>query len=237
MIKYTILYKNGKTWNGKCTMLRDIGTHKLEPRCGYDIPVWVSVDNKTLSDGDIVRFMLGAGDSGGNYTSHSTYRILGGRFMMLIDVVYTSIRPTRTPNPASVTKKQKKFDKAYAEWAADKYSKAFPLGPGGADCSKQAYKKWLWEQKQVGPDGWITWHGGECPVPGDAKVEVKFRCGETNDRLEAGMWGWWESGGGHIIVAYRLLDEEGKPVKYSEPKKTPIKVTYTFWLGAFGEVD
>lgn len=290
MIKYTILYKNGKTWNGKCTMLRDIGTHKLEPRCGYDIPVWVSVDNKTLSDGDIVRFMLGAGDSGGNYTSHSTYRILGGRFMMLIDVVYTSIRPTRTPNPASVTKKQKKFDEEYVEWAADKYSKAFPLGPGGADCSKQAYKKWLWEQKQAElksvlketsldefvrvdvpdgfstSDGWIPWHGGECPVPGDAKVEVKFRCGETNDRLEAGRWrwGWGPGDGSHSIVAYRLLGEDGKPIKHSKPKKlnikvtiqlpgqidpvalpitiklsydTPIKTTYTFWLEAFGEID
>lgn len=237
MSKYTILYKNGKTWNGKCNLLRDIRTHKLEPRCGYDIPVWVSIDNKSLSDGDIIRFVLDVEDNGDNYTRYSTYRILGGgRFMMLVDTVDTPIKPTRKPNPASVTKKQKAFDKAYAEWI-EMQADLNQGRRGGLDISIKAYKKWLWEQKQVSPDGWITWHGGECPVPYDAKVEVKFRCGETNDRLVAGRWRWGKGDGSHSIVAYRLLGEGGKPVKYSEPKKAPIKVTYTFWLGAFGEID
>jgi hypothetical protein len=49
---------------------------------------------------------------------------------------------------------------------------------GNGDTSIKAYKKWLWEQKQATPDGWITWHGGECPVPKGTMVHVKFRCGE-----------------------------------------------------------
>lgn len=223
MIKYTILYKNGKTWNGKAETRADIRVYcwnLIKQKRDVLHVTWIE------NDGDVCVVWPRLSYTGAPTLASS-----------ILCSDHYNIKPTRTPNPASVTKKQKKFDEDYAEWAADKYSKAFPLGPGGADCSKQAYKKWLWEQKQVGPDGWITWHGGECPVPGDAKVEVKFRCGETNDRLEAGRWGWWESGGGHIIVAYRLLDEEGKPVKYSEPKKTPIKVTYTFWLGAFGEIS
>lgn len=28
-------------------------------------------------------------------------------------------------------------------------------------------------------DGWIAWSGGECPVDQDAKVETKYRDGET----------------------------------------------------------
>lgn len=208
MIKYTILYKNGKTWKGKAAKIGDI-------------PI-VNCTALFFKQGNVIKV----------YTPIAGYGIRRWSYRFTLEV-----NQPRKPNPASVTKKQKKFDEEYVEWVSNKFRRANSFGIPGADCSKQAYKKWLWEQKQVGPDGWITWHGGECPVPGDAKVEVKFRCGETNDRLEAGRWGWWESGGGHIIVAYRLLDEEGKPVKYSEPKKTPIKVTYTFWLGAFGEIS
>lgn len=264
MIKYTILYKNGKTWNGKAETRADIMVYcwnLIKQKRDVLHVTWIETDGGI----SVVWPRL-------SYTGAPTLA------SSILCSDHYNIRPTRTPNPASVTKKQKKFDKAYVEWAADKYSKAFPLGPGGADCSKQAYKKWLWEQKQAElksvlketsldefvrvdvpdgfstSDGWIPWHGGECPVPGDAKVGVKFRCGETNDGLEAGRWGWGPGGGDHIIVAYRLLDEEGKHIKVTtqlpgqiDPVAlpitiklsydTPIKTTYTFWLGAFGEVD
>jgi hypothetical protein len=207
MIKYTILYKNGKTWNGKA--------EKVE-----DIPI-VSCTALFFKQTNITKVYI---PSAGYGLRRWSYRFnLGGN-------------EPRKPNPASITKKQKAFDKAYAEWT----DKVFSLvGGGGADTSIKAYKKWLWEQKQVGPDGWISWHGGECPVAGDARVDIQFRCGVEHKATYAGiwLWGWGKKSHNYDIVAYRLLDEDGKPVKYSEPKKTPIKVTYTFWLGAFGEID
>jgi hypothetical protein len=60
-------------------------------------------------------------------------------------------------------------------------------------------------------DGWIEWSGGECPVPVDAEVEIKFASGEYDDALPAGRWDWRHismSGGkpslGNII-AYRVV--------------------------------
>lgn len=38
-------------------------------------------------------------------------------------------------------------------------------------------------------DGWITWHGGECPVGGDTLVETMFGDG-TGSVDNAGVWGW-----------------------------------------------
>jgi hypothetical protein len=210
MIKYTILYKNGKTWNGKA--------EKVE-----DIPI-VSCTALFFKQTNITKVYI---PSAGYGLRRWSYRFnLGGN-------------EPRKPNPASITKKQKAFDKAYARWIEMQAD----LNQGRRlDISIKAYKKWLWEQKQkqAGPDGWIPWYGGEyskCPLPYNTQVEVKFRCGDTNDTLPAGDWDWGGGDGGHVIVAYRLLGEENKPVKYSEPKKAPIKVTYTFWLGAFGEID
>jgi hypothetical protein len=188
MIKYTILYKNGKTWNGKA--------EKVE-----DIPI---VDCAALffKQSNITKVYI---PSTGYGLRRWSYRFsLEGN-------------APRTPNPASVTKKQKKFDEDYARWVRDWHLR------GSSDITMQAYKKWLWEQKQAGPDGWIPWGGGKCPVPYPTEVEVKFRCGLTNKTPPAGDWDWGGGDGGHVIVAYRLLGEENKPVKYSEPKKAPIK--------------
>lgn len=55
-------------------------------------------------------------------------------------------------------------------------------------------------------NGWIEWHGGECPVDSDAIVEVKFR----NQNLyqfhsdRAGDFYWSHDGFGYDIIAYRL---------------------------------
>lgn len=55
-------------------------------------------------------------------------------------------------------------------------------------------------------DGWIEWAGGECPVDGDAIVEVKYRkpspLNFNNDR--AGDFSWSHHGFGGDIIAYRL---------------------------------
>ena len=55
-------------------------------------------------------------------------------------------------------------------------------------------------------DGWIGWAGGECPVDGDAIVEVKYRKTNpyqfNNDR--AGDFTWSHHGIDGDIIAYRL---------------------------------
>lgn len=38
-------------------------------------------------------------------------------------------------------------------------------------------------------DGWIEWHGGECPVDPDTVVEVRFGTPKPY-RGEAGIWSW-----------------------------------------------
>lgn len=55
-------------------------------------------------------------------------------------------------------------------------------------------------------DGWIDWHGGECPVDSDAIVEVKYRKPNpyqfNNER--AGDVAWSHDGFDGDIIAYRL---------------------------------
>lgn len=78
--------------------------------------------------------------------------------------------------------------------------------------TKQQYESALAASKSVvGHDGWIQWAGGECPVDGDAIVEVKFRNPSqyqfNNDR--AVDFNWSHDGFGGDIIAYRLR----KPTK------------------------
>lgn len=58
----------------------------------------------------------------------------------------------------------------------------------------------------VGHNGWINWHGGECPVDSDAIVEVKYRKPNpyqlNNER--AGDFAWAHDGIDDDIIAYRL---------------------------------
>lgn len=55
-------------------------------------------------------------------------------------------------------------------------------------------------------DGWIEWAGGECPVDGDAIIEVKYRnpspLNFNHDR--AGDFSWLHHGFDSDIIAYRL---------------------------------
>ncbi len=38
---------------------------------------------------------------------------------------------------------------------------------------------------------WIKWHGGECPVPPDTKVGLRFRSGATESGYIADDYAWW----------------------------------------------
>lgn len=69
----------------------------------------------------------------------------------------------------------------------------------------------------VDDDGWIEWHGGECPVELGTLVDIKTKDGDISTRLHAGMESWeddseggscalnWCSDiGDGTIIAYRL---------------------------------
>ena len=55
------------------------------------------------------------------------------------------------------------------------------------------------------PGDWIEWHGGECPVAADTKVEVKFSDGIMDDAENADFWTWPHYVHGRDIIAYRVL--------------------------------
>lgn len=56
-------------------------------------------------------------------------------------------------------------------------------------------------------NGWIDWHGGECPVDSDTIAEVKYRNPNpfqfNNDR--AGDFTWSHDGNAGDIIAYRIV--------------------------------
>lgn len=54
-------------------------------------------------------------------------------------------------------------------------------------------------------DGWITWHGGVCPIGTDVVVDVRFDEGSVwLDRI-AGELSWSHFSGASNIVAYRVV--------------------------------
>ena len=61
-------------------------------------------------------------------------------------------------------------------------------------------------KKIYGP--WIKWHGGECPVPPETIVGVKFRKGVLWLLGCAGGYYWRHGGGDDDIVEYRTFTEQ-----------------------------
>lgn len=62
------------------------------------------------------------------------------------------------------------------------------------------------EQQERG-DGWIEWGGGNCPVPENSRVDIKFRDGDIG--LEQGPnWDWSHLGYRSDIIAYRIIPEQ-----------------------------
>lgn len=60
---------------------------------------------------------------------------------------------------------------------------------------------------RLSPDGWIEWNGGDCPVPPNTEILVKYRSGmiSCTNALTAGATFWGSSGNGWDIVAYRVV--------------------------------
>ena len=66
---------------------------------------------------------------------------------------------------------------------------------------------------------WIEWKGGDCPVPPDTRVKVRFRNG-TETTGPAGWWVWMLGSLGVDIVAYRVIgstqDAVNHPSHYTD---------------------
>lgn len=74
--------------------------------------------------------------------------------------------------------------------------------------------------KRADADGWIAWHGGECPVDGDTMVEVKMYAGSIRKTTASKLyWGWYNADEAYVsnIIAYRIV----QPAQ-SEPKQPEI---------------
>ena len=60
--------------------------------------------------------------------------------------------------------------------------------------------------KIYGP--WVKWDGGECPVPLDTIVEVKFRDGDSQSGHPAYAYYWHHDGDGADILTYCIIAEQ-----------------------------
>lgn len=62
---------------------------------------------------------------------------------------------------------------------------------------------------------WIEWAGGECPVPPDTVIEVRFREGNNGGPPSpAGWWDWGHSAAfpdDYEILAYRVVPAADTP--------------------------
>ena len=61
-------------------------------------------------------------------------------------------------------------------------------------------------KKIYGP--WVKWHGGECPVPDDTRVEVKCRSGKVLEPLLAYRYSWSHIDSNSDIVEYHTVTEQ-----------------------------
>ena len=85
----------------------------------------------------------------------------------------------------------------------------------------QAYKKWLWERKQT---------------------ELKSVLKETSLNEFVKIWDgvyrpWKDVAIGKFHHLAGEVAESASPITLKLSYDKPIKTTYTFWLGAFGEID
>jgi len=68
------------------------------------------------------------------------------------------------------------------------------------------------EQQEKEGDGWIEWGGGECPVPDNTRVQVKFLDGYAPVVAEPQYLRWQTLGLGVAgdIIAYRVIENDGR---------------------------
>lgn len=68
------------------------------------------------------------------------------------------------------------------------------------------------------PEGFIAWHGGECPVNKDAVVGLMFRDGDVFEKLsrKAGCYRWQHDGTSSDIIGYKIIEPAYRPFANAE---------------------
>jgi hypothetical protein len=74
-----------------------------------------------------------------------------------------------------------------------------------------------WLLVEADSDGWIKHEGDKCPLPDDARCEVKFADGFTGRTLNAGYYGWSGLPNYTKISHYRPILAEPEKVQEPEP--------------------
>ena len=254
MIKYTILYKNGKTWNGKARYLEDV-----------PVP-----NNAVLMMFRDVECYVCRPSCDGSW------------FDVLFVPELSKIKPPRKPNPKSKTKKQKALEDGYHRWVRDWHhrgSSDITMQAYKKWLYEQSQEKYLSEVAGALPEykvalytntdkqdngDWLPWSGGECPVPKGTMAHVKYRDGEeaicTVSLLDTDA-GFKRIGeGGRVatnwyilpgfsfdedIIAYKLYEEETSPnepqkitfasgatISFEQPIETPVDIKIN-WEGVY----
>jgi hypothetical protein len=76
--------------------------------------------------------------------------------------------------------------------------------PAAASCGGE-----FWNIVEADADGWIPFGGGECPMPGDEKCEVRISIGEAFGAMKSKSWVWTnKASSDKCIVAYRPICAE-----------------------------
>ena len=137
--------------------------------------------------------------------------------MKLIDLLVQELpKRDRWPDGALNATQDKDGEVCFSEGAIPEFG--FASWTGGDWCGNEFHTitasdyataiitREQYESALAASEGWIDWHGGECPVDSDAIVEVKYRKPNpyqfNNDR--AGDYIWLHTGSGGDIIAYRL---------------------------------
>lgn len=86
---------------------------------------------------------------------------------------------------------------------------AFPPVPFDDWCGEHQVKAEAIAAPKPDADGWIEWHGGECPLAPEASTEVRLRGfaeGVAGVRM-ASNWDW-TTRSHYPIIAYRVVRED-----------------------------
>jgi len=57
------------------------------------------------------------------------------------------------------------------------------------------------------PEGFTSWDGGECPIPGDTRFEMILRNGYMFTGLSSSCR-WWHNNMHNDIIAYRVIEDD-----------------------------
>lgn len=95
------------------------------------------------------------------------------------------------------------------------------------------YDDEAWRVVDADDEGWIKWNDGECPLPKNAKVDLKWKFGGDNYKNHADGWNW-EGGGSNRILFYRPnLKGDRKPESKPTLEETWHKIKQEAQIDVF----